>query len=276
MQQRDADQPGPEERRQGALPRPGNQSGDDRGQRHRQRRDHREQLVDELDVAVGQQVGSEPRPVGKVAEEQPTHVCVEQPLGETDERLAESPGRVRVTLAVGERVVPAVVGDPLGRRALQGGAARETERDAQAPLGLERPVRQVAVEARTDAEAADAVEDQAERDVQPVEAPTPGDRHGHHQRGERQDDEGPEGDQHAGALLALGQGLRYVIGGGLGDSAGLKECGGHDTSLDDSPGGRSCSYAYVTVTYGGVGSPGLRRVKSLFGCSYVISGPTWP
>jgi hypothetical protein len=46
---------------------------------------------------------------------------------------------VRVALAVAERVVPAVVGDPPDDRALDGERARDGERDLERPLGLNEP-----------------------------------------------------------------------------------------------------------------------------------------
>src|SRR5438477_5985 len=147
-----------------------------------------------------------------------------------------------VTLPVGECVVPAVVGDPLGGIALQPRGAGDGEDDAQRTVGLERAVREVAVEADPDAESADEVHREAKSKIKPGESPAPGDRDGHQDGGERKDDERPEGDQDAGALPALGQRFR---GGGV-DVSVEKRCG-HGTSQDLD------TYAYVTVTYAPVG-----------------------
>ena len=117
--------------------------------------DQREELVDAPDVLVGHQVWGEPLLVGQLAVEQPADVGVPQSLGQAPERLAVAPRRVRVALHVAELVVPAVVGHPLGRRALDRHAAGHGQRDAQPALGLERAVGEVAVEADADAEPAD-------------------------------------------------------------------------------------------------------------------------
>ena len=115
---------------------------------------------------VGEQVGRVLRwSVCSMSNSQPRCACP-RPLV-SGRRVAEPPGRVRVALAVGERVVLAVIGDPADDRALDGQRAGDRERDPQRPVRLERAVREVAVEADGDAEPGDHVEDEGEHDVGP-------------------------------------------------------------------------------------------------------------
>ena len=136
----------------------------------------RELSADPGDVAVGEQVGGEAGGVGAVAPEQPAEVGVAEALGQRDGAGAEQPGRVRVALLVGEGVVAAVVGGPGDHVTLPGQAAGDGEGVAQRPVRLERAVGEVAVEADGDAERAEQVEADGEADIDPAQAPTPGQR----------------------------------------------------------------------------------------------------
>ena len=81
---------------------------------------------------------------------------------------------VGVALLVRERVVLAVVGDPLDHRALDGRRAEDGPHRAQRPAGLEAPVGEEAVVADRHAEADRHVHDREDDQVLPVERPAPG------------------------------------------------------------------------------------------------------
>ena len=121
VQQRDADQPGPEERGQRAPPGPGDQAAEQRRAATSViTRPQREQLVDPADVAVGEQVGGEPPLVG-AGRGRTASPCgrARSPWPARGDG-AEQPRRVRVALPVGEGVVAAVVGHPVDDGALHG------------------------------------------------------------------------------------------------------------------------------------------------------------
>ena len=151
------------------------------------------------DVLVGQQVGGEALLVGLLDVEQPADVGVEQALGQAAEGLAVAPGAVRVALLVAEGVMAAVIGDPAGDRPLDREAAGDGERDAQRAVGLERAVREVAVEADRDAVAADGVEHDGECHVDPGEAGAP-----EHEAGAEDGEQGDHDEDGEGDLLPAG------------------------------------------------------------------------
>jgi hypothetical protein len=122
------------------------------------------------------------RLIRAVAPEQPSEVGVAEAPGQGDGAGSEQPGRVGVTLLVGEGVVAAVVGGPGDHVALSGQAARNREGVAQRSVRLEGAVSEVAVEADGDSECADQVEGDSEADVHPAQTPAPGHRDGHRQR----------------------------------------------------------------------------------------------
>ena len=103
-----------------------------------------EQPAGDDQALVLEQVGGVALGVGLPAVEQPAQVRVEHALDQRAGVVAVAPRRVRVALAVGEGVVPAVVGDPLDDGALDRHAADRGERQPQRPDGLERPVGEVA------------------------------------------------------------------------------------------------------------------------------------
>ena len=107
-------------------------------------------------------------------DEEPAHVCVK----EARERAAHPAlvahvRAVGVALLVGEGVVLAVVGHPGGHRPLDRHRAHDREPAVHPGLGLEGPVREVAVEAHGHAQAGDQVHDQEHRYVAPVEEVVP-------------------------------------------------------------------------------------------------------
>jgi len=115
---------------------------------------------------------------------------------------------VRVAFLVGEGVVAAVVGHPADHVALQGEAAGDRERVAQAAVGLERAVGEVAVEPGGHTEPGQEVEAHREPDIEPGQPPAPGQRHGGEEGQHRQDDEEVDDDALGARLLAVEDGLR--------------------------------------------------------------------
>src|ERR1700744_233389 len=101
VQQRDADQAGPEERLDGRVPGPDGRAGgpeaaDHRGGDEAEGDDGREQAADRADLLVRQQVGGELLRRGLVRVEQPHDVRPDQALSESLRVIAVLPGRVRV------------------------------------------------------------------------------------------------------------------------------------------------------------------------------------
>ena len=95
---------------------------------------------------------------------------------------------MRVALLIRERVVLAVVGHPLGQRALHRHAAEDGEDGLQPGPGLEALVREVAVEADRRPERADDVEADEEGEVEPVEGDAPEEAHRREKPEGRHDD----------------------------------------------------------------------------------------
>jgi hypothetical protein len=142
---------------------------------------------------------------------------------------------VRVALLVGELVVLAMGGDPVEHGHLQREAARDAQGDLHGPLGLERAVGEVAVQADGDAEAGDDVEDAGDGDVRPAEqSPSPGHRHGDQERDDGQPDDQGKGDEFglaAGFWLEVGlRSGRWTIGDN-GHGLPLTSCLGTMSSL---------------------------------------------
>ena len=82
-------------------------------------------------------------------------------------------GAVWVTLAVGEGVVLAVIGDPGDHGPLdRGGPQRPPARPAE-PAGREAPVRQVAVEPDRDPKAGGDIDDREDGQIVPVQRAVP-------------------------------------------------------------------------------------------------------
>ena len=131
VQQADPDQRGPEEGGQRAGPGPAEQAAEHRRAEHREGHPERELPIDPDQVRIGQQVRRVLVLVGLLGVEQPAHVREPEALGQAGQRLTEPPGRVRVTVPVGEGVVPAVVGHPADHRALDRQRAGDRERDLQ-------------------------------------------------------------------------------------------------------------------------------------------------
>ena len=197
-----------------------------------------------LDVLVGDQVGGEALAVGQLAAEQPAHV-----------RVAAGPwsGPRR-----SRRTATASAGRPRGRqnawwrrwsathcdrgRPRSPASRRPPGRSAAGRLALNEPWVRYRWKPVPMPRPAIDVEDDGHRDVDPGEPPAPGDRDRGDQRRERQGHEGPERDQDAGGLRALGQWL-----GACGEMGVFSR-----TGVDMAPRrvlGEIDSYAYVTVTY---------------------------
>src|SRR5580700_82596 len=118
VQQRDADQAGPEEGGQRAVNGHPPQPADQRREQQRDRDERGKQLVHPPNPGVGEQVGGELLLRGLVRVEQPADVRVHQPLGQRLPVVPVPPRRVRVALPVAVFVVPAVVGHPGNDRSL--------------------------------------------------------------------------------------------------------------------------------------------------------------
>ena len=173
VQQRDPDEAGPEERRPGARPALRDEAADDGRQGEAEERPEDEQPAGGDQAAVLQQVGGVPLGVGLPAVEQPAQVGVEHALDQRAGVVAVAPRRVRVALAVGEGVVPAVVGDPLDDGALDRHAADRGQRQPQRPDRLERAVREVPVVADRHAEQREEVEADGQTRRRARTAPSP-------------------------------------------------------------------------------------------------------
>ena len=88
--------------------------------------------------------------IGAVVIEQPADVRVAEALELSPDRVVEAVvGAVRVALLVGERVMGAVVDRPVDRRALDRDRAEDQERAFSGGDGLERAVREHAVDSRS-------------------------------------------------------------------------------------------------------------------------------
>ena len=106
--------------------------------------------------------------------EEPADVRVDEAAQRAERAVAVADvRRVRIAGLVGHGVVLAVVGDPLGERALHRHAAEDGEGRLERRPGLEAAVREVAVEADRRSERAEDVEAGEQREVEPVEARRP-------------------------------------------------------------------------------------------------------
>src|SRR6266700_1473089 len=112
---------------------------------------------------ISEQVGGELLLRGLVRVEEPADVRVNQALGQRLPVLSVPPGRMRVAFLVAVLVVPAVIRHPGDHRSLDGQGARDRHRDPEAGLRLERPVREVSVEADRNAQPGHPVEDQRDQ-----------------------------------------------------------------------------------------------------------------
>ena len=106
--------------------------------------------------------------------EQPAHVRVEEPpQGSPGIRGEAGMWRVRVAFLVGERVMLAVVGHPLGHGSLDRHRAENCERCAYRFRGLEAAVGEQPVEANRRSEARQHVQDPEDSHVDPREGDAP-------------------------------------------------------------------------------------------------------
>ena len=208
VQHRDADEAGPEERGERAPPGHGDQAPEQRRAEQAHHGPQRELPGDAADVAIGEQVGSEAGDVGPVPVEGPSHVRVPEPARHRGRSGAEQPRGVRVALLVGEGVVAAVIGDPGEDVALQGEAPGDRQGVAQAAVGLERAVGEVAVEPGGHAEPGQEVEPDGEPDIEPAQAPPPGQGYGGDERQHRQQHEDVHDQELEAGFLAVEDGLR--------------------------------------------------------------------
>jgi hypothetical protein len=125
---------------------------------------------------------------------------------------------VRVDFLVGEGVVVAVVSDPGDDIALQGQAAGDRQPAPQPPLRFERTVSEIAVEPDRHAQARKEVKAHRETDIEPVQAPIPGQRNGRQQSQHRTDDEDIDKNVLTKGTSLGKKGFRADVGWGLGAS----------------------------------------------------------
>jgi hypothetical protein len=192
VQDRDAHESGPEQRGERTPPGHGDQAAEQRHCGQAGPGEQREQPTDRGNVAVGQQIGDETGGIGVVATEQPAQMGMEEPARERGWRTAEQPRGVWIAFLVGEGVVAAVVRGPGNHVTLQGEAAGDRETVAQAAVGLERAMSEMAVESGCHAQRGYQVEPGGESDVEPGKAPPSCQRHGGDQGEHRQDGEHPD------------------------------------------------------------------------------------
>ena len=123
------------------------------------------------------------------AREHPADVRVDEPLEGRDRAVAVAGvRRMRIAVLIRERVVLAVICDPLGERPLHRHAAQDRERRLHRRARLEGAVREVAVEPDRDAEGADHVHPGHDREVARVEGDAPEGARGEHDPERRHDD----------------------------------------------------------------------------------------
>ena len=140
VDQRDADQPGPEERGQRAPPRPGEQAAEQGGEQQRAARRTSGNIREIRARCRGPRAGRGRTWPARSARRRTASPCgrSSRPLVSAQVAVAVPPRGVRVALAVAERVVLAVVGDPADQRALDGERPGDGQGDPQRPVGLER------------------------------------------------------------------------------------------------------------------------------------------
>ena len=189
----DPDQPAPHHRldpeRDAAADEVADEERDAEGQRHPEQ----VQPVDPDEEAVVVEVAAVLAPLLHAeVREQPADVRVDEALRRAPRAVAVADvRRVRVARLVRERVVLAMVGDPLDERALHRHAAEDRERRLHRRARLEALVREVAVEADRRPERTDDVEGGEHGDVDQVEGDSPERSRGDGDS-ERRDDDGDE------------------------------------------------------------------------------------
>jgi hypothetical protein len=124
-------------------------------------------------VRAGQQVGGEALDVGRARAEEPPHVRVDEAAQATARPRALEPGRVGIAVAVGERVVTPMVGDPTDEPALDRQRTGDGEPGLERNVGLEAAVGEQPVEAHGDTEPGDDVERGGEDEVTGAHAVPP-------------------------------------------------------------------------------------------------------
>ena len=217
MDEGDADERAPEEAGQDAHPGPGEEPAEHGRKHHRQGDEEGECAVDAGEVLVGGNVRGIDRDARLGLVEQPAHVGEVEALCNGATRGAEPPRRVGILDLVGELVVLAVIGDPLGNRALHRHRAGRGQDDLHGTRRLEGRVGEEAVVAHRDAEGSERPESDEQGDVRPSEEATPGDRYGHSDGDERDRDEQRDDDAHPAADRDLRSdwclGLKVCAGG---------------------------------------------------------------
>ena len=123
-------------------------------------------------------------------------------------RAVAGVGAVRVALFVGERVVLAVVGDPVDHAALQRHRAEDRQRVAQPRARLEGAMGQQPVEADGDADRRQQVHDREDHEVARAEEVIPQQHRGHDHRQKRDHDGGDVGVALEAGHLSLGIPMR--------------------------------------------------------------------
>ena len=220
VEQEDPYEAAPHHPGQAALPRGVDRVAD--GERDPQGQDHPQHVeaVERPDERVVVQVAPvAPAALHALGGHEPAHVRVEE-AGEAPEHAVAPVRRVGVPLAVGERVVLAVVGHPLGHGALDRHGAQDREGRANRRVRLERPVGEQAVEPHRDAEAAQRVERRQHDHVHGADGGLPQQAHrGEHAEGRHHHrDEGDDAARDARARSDRGD--RRTSDGELGHVAG--------------------------------------------------------
>ena len=187
VQQEDPHQAAPEQADQAAAEAAGGGVADRERDRQPQSHPAREQAADPAHQRVRHQVARVTLGLGPAGgREQPAHVGVPQ----AGQRPAQAPAgahvrAVRVALLVGERVVLAVVGDPVDHRPLHRHRAQHGEHGPDPADGLERAVGEQAVEAHRHAQPGGHVHRGHHRQVQRTDEPLPQEHQRRHEGAHR-------------------------------------------------------------------------------------------
>ena len=128
-------------------------------------------------------------------------------------------------------MVTAVVGHPDDHRALHGHLAGGGQRDLQRPVGLERAVGEIAVEADGDPEAGHHIERSSDDQAGPAEAPAPGERDGQRHGQQRDGGERVHRNLRRHPPLVTDDRLRTGTRGLSGGGRGGRCCGGRCRGL---------------------------------------------
>ncbi len=165
VQQRHADQSGPQEHAQRTAQCAGDGPADRERGHEREDGENREQPVDHHQVGVTQQIGREPLLTRGVGCEEPTDVRPQEPSGGGGLVGAVADRGVRVAGTIAEHVVTTVRRHPTDHRSLERHGAGHGQDDFEHPVRIEAVVREEPVEPRTDAEAGEDIERRGEAEA---------------------------------------------------------------------------------------------------------------